>query len=183
MPVDLGQGKMSVSPHLDCVLDCSWQPPVHVRSLPTSLSSVPENTTQQCYGKACERKRISELEIGRIPPWPSPHCWNHAGHCWAPSAHSWGGALMAFSCSLECISWYCVSSPTLRELWGQYQPELCFLWPEYRKSSAIGFYLPSSGSQPRAMVTADIVLGVWPTTWGEISYTWHWSFGQALFPV
>lgn len=30
---------------------------------------------------------------------------------------------MAFSCSLERISWYCVCSPTLRELWGQYQPD------------------------------------------------------------
>lgn len=123
MPVDLGQGKMSVDLHLDCVLDCSWQPPVHVLSLPTSVNSVSENTTQQCYGKACERKRTSELEIGQIPPWHSPHYWNHVGHCWAPRAHSWGGTLMAFSCSLECISWYCVSSPTLRELWGQYQPD------------------------------------------------------------
>lgn len=73
MPVDLGQWKMSVDPHPDCVLDCSRQPPVHVLSLLTSVSSVPENTTQQCYGKAHERKRTSDLEIGRIPPWHSPH--------------------------------------------------------------------------------------------------------------
>lgn len=29
---------------------------------------------------------------------------------------------MAF-CSLECILWYCESSPALRELPGQYQPD------------------------------------------------------------